>query len=146
MKLAITDEESIVGWLYPNAFGIPTPPDTFISLKGETPSSLRALFSCAIDSCEKKEAIIEQYTNCDVGVTHDAPDYIDRISKDFQCWLSSIPKHERWRVAENWARALLNRRLNKDQQVSYKKYLTAICELAIEANEKNRFIILIEQN
>ena len=143
IKLAISDSELIVGWLYPNSFGIPNPPDNSIVLEKQALKGLVSLNNVLSESKDASRAIVEEYTDCDVGVPHDAPDYIDRLSCSFIDSLSSIPNYERWRFSEMWAKDYLGKNPSNQEKTIYKEMLNKICDLAIEAKEKGLFIIVL---
>ena len=144
MRVVISDEDSIVGWLYPGTFSeIPDPPNAFVTTPELADADFSALWAAVSADYDGRDATKSESSHCDVGVPHDAPDHVTRVSHDLLAVLAAIPDHERWHIAEPWATNRLGKRPNKDELALHKQLTRDLCNLARQAIELNQMVLLI---
>ena len=144
MRVVISDEDSIVGWLYPGAFPeIPDPPNDFVATPEFVDADFSALWAAVSADYDGRDATTWESSHCDVGVPHDAPDHVTRVLPDLLSILAAIPDHERWRIAEPWATKRLGKRPNKDELALHKQLTRDLCNLARQAITIDQMVLLI---
>jgi len=143
MRVVISDTDSIAGWLYPGAFGIPDPPNAFVVTPELDDADFCALWRAASPDYDGREATAWENSDCDVGLPHDAPGHVYRVVPDLLEVLASIPDHERWRVAQNWAANRLEKRPNDVELKLHKQMMRDLCNLARQAIAADLMVLLI---
>lgn len=145
MRIGIVPErDSIVGWLYPGAFAdIPDPPAAFLTCPDFDDAAFTALWAATGKYDGSGEAVRYESSGCDVGVPHDAPDFVPMVAPQLAKDLAAIPDHERWRVAQQWAQGHLGQRPNEQKAALYKKVLRELCDLArtVAATEQRLLLL-----
>lgn len=148
MRIGIVPErDSIVGWLYPGAFPeIPDPPAAFLTCPSFDDAAFTALWAATGKYDGKSEAVCYESSGCDVGVPHDAPDFVPMFAPQMVEDLAAIPDHERWRVAQQWALAHLGQRPNEQKSSLYKKVLRELCDLARSVSSTEQRLLLLRDD
>jgi hypothetical protein len=144
LRLVVADEDDIPGWLYPEAFPeVPQPAEDWAEAPALGEPDFAALWRAADPTTRDTEAIQPQYTHCDVGVPHDAPEWVGRLNPTLVATLAVLAEGERWRVAQAWAADRLGKRPNQGELARHKDLLRALCALAKRSVDSGRPLLLL---
>lgn len=142
LKIILTDEEHIPEWLYPGSWDdLQTDHRDQVTSDAVSRDDLALLWSIVRPDFEG-DPLLEQ-TFEDVGIPHDAPASVDRINQELISALARIPRHERWRTAQNWLVAVASgRRPNQRRLAAAKVLIGDLCALADRADEALMLVVL----
>lgn len=141
MKLVACTPENIPPWIFPEVESEYPDKGSAVEIPLMTVDSLEALLKTLKSS---EPTLTYEDSGCDVGFPHDAPESVLRFRSSHVELLISIPLHERWKFAEQWAQSVKNGRPNKDDLKQYKKLFNIICDHALVANVSGYALIIVE--
>ena len=142
LKIILTDEEHLPEWLYPGSWpDLHTDPRDQVTSDVVSRDDLALLWSVVHPGFEG-DPLLEQ-TFEDVGIPHDAPESVDRINQELVSALGAIPRHERWRIAQDWLTVVaFGQRPNQRRLAAAKVLIGDLCDLADRAGEALMLVVL----
>jgi hypothetical protein len=123
--IAVAKAEHLPEWLFPSR----TAPFSGASLPAEY---LERRPEALCEALGGTTSFVSGYvpTHCGVGFPHDAIGELPQFAPEFVAALADLPDDKRWRVARDWATAVVGRRPIDAQLAQYKAWLRELSAFA----------------